>query len=117
MEQTNISKTTVSTTEADPNEFTIAKLSQVLWYVGHFFAILLGLRFVFLLLGARLTGMVLFLYNVTNVLVLPFRNVFPSAKSGVSFFDSSALLGIVMYYLIVFLITKLFFLFSKNTAE
>ncbi|CAN5266562.1 hypothetical protein BH10PAT2_BH10PAT2_1120 [soil metagenome] len=114
MEQTNITKTTVAT-ESDPNEFTIAKVSQILWFVGHFIAILLALRFIFLLLGARLLGIVLVLYNITSLLVLPFRGIFPSAKSGVSYFDSSALLGIVMYYLIILLITKIISLFSKNT--
>ncbi len=130
MEQTNIKKTVQTQnqgnthvvkeqveTSADPTEFTIAKVSQIIWFVGHFFAGMLALRFLFLLLGARLTGIVLLIYNITSVLIMPFRGIFPSAQSGISYFDSAALLGIVMYYLIIALITKIISLFSQNTEE
>jgi len=130
MEQTNFKKTVQTQdkgnthvireqveTSADPAEFTLAKLSQIIWFFGHFLAAVLGLRFVFLLLGARLTGIVLLIYNITAVLILPFKGIFPSAQSGISYFDSAALLGIVMYYLIIALITKIISLFSKNTDE
>lgn len=132
MEQTNIKKTVQTQTDGgtkvvsenvvaqntvDAGEFTIAKMSQVLWFLGHFVAVLLGLRFIFLLLGAKLTGIVLVIYNLTGILVLPFRGIFPSAQSGVSYFDSGALLGIVMYYLVVLLITKIISLFSQRIEE
>lgn len=129
MDQTNIRKTVttqnlgnaqiadeqVSTsTTVDSQEFSLAKGNQVIWFIGHFIAVILALRFVFLLLGARLTGIVLLIYNISSVLVVPFRGIFPSATTGVSFFDTSALVGIVMYYLIVILITKILMLMSKN---
>lgn len=130
MTETNIQKTvesknlgnkqvfqeTVSTSESvDPNEFALAKVSQVLWFVGHFFAILLTLRFVFLMLGANRTGIVLFIYNATNFLTIPFRGIFPNVAEGRSYFDVAALLAIVMYYLIIVLIDRIFSLFSKRT--
>lgn len=100
----------------DKQEFTLAKMSQVIWYFGHFVAILLGLRFVFLALGANLTGIVLFIYNISSIFVLPFRNIFPSPRTGEFFFDTAALLGIAMYYLIIFLIVSGLRIFSKETS-
>jgi hypothetical protein len=129
MEQTNVRKTVVAknvggtsvvdeqvtTGEAtDPGEFSIAKANQVVWYLAHFIAIVLFLRFTFLILGANLRGVVLFVYNVSNVFVLPFRGIFPSPQSGVSYMDTAALLGIAMYYLLAFLITQAFTLLSKR---
>lgn len=132
MEQTQIKKTvqtqtqdgtrvvqenTIAANTIDANEFTIAKTSQIIWFFGHVIAVLLALRFIFLLLGARLTGIVLLIYNLTGILVLPFRGIFPSAESGISFFDTSAILAVVIYYLIVILITKLIALFSQDTEK
>lgn len=105
----------VTDTQADPQEFTILKMAQFLWYVAHVINIFLALRFVFLLLGARLTGIVLFIYNVSNVFIAPFRGVFPAAREGASYFDSAAVLGIVMYYLATFVIIQGIALFSKQT--
>jgi len=111
---TQVVQETVSTSEnVDPDEFALAKGSQVLWFVGHFLAVLLALRFLFLLLGANLTGIVLFIYNVTNILVLPFRNIFPSVREGISYFDTGALLAIVMYYLVILLLDRVIYLFFK----
>jgi len=113
---TQVVQETVSTSESvEPGEFALAKISQVLWYVGHFFAVLLALRFVFLMLSANRTGIVLFIYNLTNVLTMPFRGIFPNVVEGGSYFDTAALLAIVMYYLIILLLDRLFYLFSKHT--
>jgi len=96
-------------------DHTIAKSSQVFWYVAHLITILLGLRFIFLLLGANMTGIVRAIYDLSSIFVAPFRGIFPAARMGESFFDSAALLAIVMYYLLAFLITKAFTLFSHST--
>lgn len=100
----------------EKGEFTLAKLNQVFWFIGHFIATLLVLRFVFLALGANLTGIVLFIYNLTNVFVLPFRGIFPSPRAGEFFFDTAALLGIAMYYLLILLLTKILQIFSRDTT-
>lgn len=100
----------------DRGDFSIAKSSQVIWYLAHFVAIMLGLRFVFLALGANLTGIVALIYNVSSVFVLPFRGIFPSPRAGEFFFDTAAVLGIVMYYLLAFLVIQGLLLFSKKTT-
>ncbi len=104
-----------ATEEEDPGEFALAKFSQFFWFIGHVIAVLLALRFIFLLLGANLTGIVLFIYNITNVLVAPFRGIFPNVRTGESFFDTAALLAIIMYYLAILLIDRVILLFSKST--
>lgn len=99
----------------DKDEFTLAKLNQFVWYLTHFIAILLGLRFLFLFLGANITGIVLFIYDLSSIFVLPFRGIFPSPRTGEFFFDSAALLGIVLYYLFAYILTRILILFSKRT--
>ena len=47
----------------------------------------------------------------------PFRGIFASPTTGEFYFDTAALLGIVMYYLLVFLIVKALELFSKNPNQ
>lgn len=96
-------------------DFAFAKVFQVLWFITHFIAIMLGLRFVFYLLGANPTGIVSLIYTISEIFVFPFRGIFPSARTGEFFFDSAALLGILMYYLLVFLLTRAVLLFSRNT--
>jgi hypothetical protein len=107
----------VSGKNADPQEFTLAKLEQLFWFVGHFIAALLTLRFIFLALGANLTGIVLFIYNLSSVFVIPFRGIFSSPQAGEFFFDTAALLGIGMFYILIFLVVNILRLFSKNTGS
>jgi hypothetical protein len=107
----------VATSNAvDPQVYAVAKTNQVIWFFAHVIGIVLALRFVFLLLGANMVGIVLFIYNISSVFVLPFRGIFPSPRTGEFYFDTAALLGIVLYYLLAFLLTKLMLLFSR-TAE
>lgn len=111
-----VDESVVRSETADPQEFTLAKLGQIVMYLAHFIAIILGLRFVFLLLGANLRGIVLFIYNISQVFIMPFRGIFPSPTTGESYFDSAALLGIFIYYLLAFLIMKGLALFSRDTT-
>jgi hypothetical protein len=101
----------------DKQEYGLLKTAKFLWYISHFIAIVLGLRFVFLLLGANLTGIVRIIYDLGGVFVLPFRGIFPSPTAGEFYFDSAAILGIAMYYLLVFLVVKALELFSKNPNQ
>ncbi len=101
---------------ADPQEFGLAKISQVLWFIGHLIALLLGLRFLFLALGANMRGIVLFVYQVSSVFVFPFRGIFPSPREGEFYFDTAAILGILMFYILIFVITSALGLFSKRNV-
>lgn len=100
----------------EPQEFSLIKTAQVLWYFAHFISIVLLLRFAFLLLGANITGIVKFIYDFSSIFVLPFRGIFPTPTTGEFYFDTASLIGIAMYYLFVFLIVKALELFSKDTS-
>ena len=64
-------------------------------------AVLLGLRFLFRLLDANVTGFVDFLYTVTNPLVAPFDAIFNSPQAGNgSVFDSAAVVALLIYGLL-----------------
>jgi hypothetical protein len=102
--------------QVDGQVYALAKANQAIWLIAHVIAILLALRFVFLILGANMTGIVLFIYNLSGVFVLPFRGIFPSPRTGEFYLDTAALLGIALYYLLAFILVKVFALFSR-TAE
>ncbi len=107
--------TTVTRSDAnEEHEFGIAKINQILWYLCHFIAIILILRFIFLLFGANRVGIVDLIYRFSNIFVAPFRSIFPSVSENANFFDTAALLATVMYYLFTFLISKAIELLSKK---
>ena len=112
-----VEQQTVTANGIPAEDFPLAKLEQILWFVAHFIAIVLGLRFLFLLLGARLVGIVLFIYNLSGIFVAPFRGIFPSPAAGGSYFDTASVVAVLIYYLIVFLIVKGIWLMSRNTVE
>jgi hypothetical protein len=98
---TQVQKEEIVTDEGQHPDFALAKVAQLVWYVIHFIAIVLGLRFAFLLFGANITGIVSVIYNFSSLFVMPFSGIFPSPRMGESFFDSASLIGIVLYYLLL----------------
>lgn len=98
----------------DPHLARVSKTRQLLWFFGYLILVLISLRFIFLLLGARRVGIVDFIYDLTAVFILPFRGVFPSNQLEGSVFDSASLLAILMYYLLFYLLDQLILLFSKK---
>lgn len=115
---TVVQEESVSTGQViDQQEYSLLKAAKFLWYIAHFISILLALRFVFLLLGANITGIVRIIYDLGGVFVMPFRGIFASPTTGEFYFDSASLLGIAMYYLLVFLIVKALELFSKDPKQ
>lgn len=112
----NVVQQSVTTeVESDGNEFAVAKINQIIWYVLAVIMILLGLRFLLLLLAANNTGIVSFIYSLSRIFILPFVGIFKSPTFGASFFDSASLVGIVFYIILGFIITSLVNLFSKRT--
>jgi len=81
---------------------------RVVYWIGGVIIALIALRFVFLLLGAnRGSDFVNFIYELTSVLVAPFSGIFGEPTFGVSYFETSALVAIIIYALIVVGIGKL----------
>jgi uncharacterized protein YggT (Ycf19 family) len=74
---------------------------QVIWLVAGLITTLIGIRFVLRLLGASTqSAFVGFIYGLTDVLVAPFRAIFPNTSGANSTFDVAALVAIVIYALI-----------------
>jgi hypothetical protein len=81
---------------------------RVVWFIVGVIDALIAIRFVLLLLGANHdAGFVDFIYSVTNVLVAPFTGIFGQPTYGVSVFEISSLLAILIYTLIGYGIARL----------
>lgn len=81
---------------------------RFVYWVGGFIIALIALRFIFLLLGAnRGSGFVNFIYDLTSVLVAPFNGIFGEPTFGVSYFETSSLVAIIIYALVTIGIGKL----------
>lgn len=99
------------------DEFALAKVNQVIWYLTHIVAVLLIIRVLLLLLGANARGIVMFLYDITDIFVAPFIGVFPAPSEGGSYFDTAGILAIGFYYLLAFIATTFIRLLSKRNVE
>jgi len=94
--------------------------ANVVWFIVGTIVVLLGLRFIFKLLGANPgSGFVDALYSFTNILTAPFDNIFGVTSSTTtevnSVFEPSILVAALIYTLIGWGIVKLLNL--NNRAE
>lgn len=107
--------TPVAAVTTEPEyEFMLAKVNQVIWSLLMIVILLISLRFFFLLAGANNVGFIAAIYDLTNVLVAPFRGVFDSASYGESFFDAASVLAILVWIVTGFIITTLISLLSAR---
>ncbi len=84
----------------------------LLFFVNFVFGlieIIIGFRILLLMLGANPnTPVVSWIYSVSANLLYPFQNIFPSPVLGKGFvLDMSALVGLLIYAVISYLITEL----------
>ena len=120
-ERPEIGATTITNTsqtipnKAEVQERQAYKGNQIVWYIIGLLNALLALRLVFLLLGAGRTGFTLFLYNLTEPFVMPFSGIFPTPAVQGSYFDTAALVAIIVYTLAGFAIAGLINL-SRRSA-
>lgn len=77
------------------------------WYIVGVIDLLLVLRILFHLFGARQVGFTEFLYGITSPFIAPFRGIFASPRIEGSYFDTAALTAIVAYLLLGWLISGL----------
>jgi hypothetical protein len=77
------------------------RLIQTIWFVAGVTEVLVGLRFLFELLGASTASpFVMLLYRVTAVLVAPFRGIFPVRGQGAFVFEPASLVALLIYPLV-----------------
>ena len=64
----------------DPVEFSLFKINQIIWYIVGLIVIVIGLRFILLLLAAGNAGFVNFIYNLSDIFVAPFFGIHNGPK-------------------------------------
>jgi YggT family protein len=99
--------TIIRTTRASlPHEMVM--IHRLLYFVLDVICGLLIIRFILRLAGANPgTGFVNFIYALTNPLVAPFRGIFPGISTGPGVVDWAALMAIIVYVLVIWLLLRL----------
>jgi hypothetical protein len=103
------SQTTRTVTEDRAKEPQSRLAARVIWFIAGVINTLLVLRFVFVLLGANAgNGFVNFIYSVSHPFAAPFFGIFGySTHYGVSRFESSTIVAILVYTLVAWGLTRL----------
>jgi len=100
---------------ADSNSFFTSKINQIIWFIVSLIILIIGARFVLLLLGARNTEFVSFIYSLGKVFIFPFVGIFTSPTfNGTSYFDTAAVIGIVVWLIIGAVLTYFIDIFDKK---
>lgn len=110
--QTYINTTPVGNIQENPPNLVkkgnnVEKIIQLIWFVFGFINVILALRIIFFLFNAQASGFRGFLYNITSPFIAPFIGIFPNPAQPGTYFDSAALVAIVIYSLAAWGITTL----------
>ncbi len=96
---------TTSVTPGSTNTHSANKSIQIVQYLAGVLALLVGVRFVLLLLGARNTGIVQFVYQITEPFVAPYYGILgQSVTYGPARFEVASILAVVGIGVIAFII-------------
>ena len=88
--------------------FAIGKAIDAVWLIVGIIEVLLLLRFVFELAGARnIAEFVQFLYGVTDPFLWPFSGIFAVPRHGLYVFDPNILIAMAIYALIGWVLARL----------
>lgn len=89
----------------------LGRIGSILWFFCAIIEIVLGLRVVFRLLEAnRDNGFVHFIYRFSGPFVRPFEGIFSNPTSNGAVLDTGALVAMVIYAIITWLIVRLLWL-------
>ena len=102
--------------QAAVGETQANKADAYVWYVIGVIDVLLALRFAFLLLGAQNTGFASILYQVSYPFMALFKGIFPSPGSSTGYFDTAAVLAVIVYLLLGWGIVSLIDINKRNRA-
>lgn len=96
------------------------KSRQVIYYLLSLLEVLLGFRFIFMLLGANpRSGFTSFLYSITGIFIAPFSGIFsPISTTGLasrSVFDPATLIAMLIYALAAWGIVRLLRIKAANS--
>jgi len=85
----------------------VIRARQIIYFIFGVINVLLAIRFVLLLLGANeVSGFVTLIYGLSRPFVLPFRGIFATPDLGGSVIEWAALVGIVVYSLLAYGLTR-----------
>jgi hypothetical protein len=113
--QTTVNNGDVAETTREIHDPVVARehsanvAERVIWFIAGVLLVLLGLRFIFALLGANpANGLANFVYDVTYPFVAPFFNLFSyNFTTGASRFEAYTLVAMLIYGLIAWGIARL----------
>jgi uncharacterized protein YggT (Ycf19 family) len=88
-----------------------------IWYLVGLVDLLLALRIVFKLLGARAVGFADLLYGITDPLIAPFRGIFASPQIEGAYFDTASLVAIIVYALLGWGVSRLIDLVTRPATS
>lgn len=95
---------------------------NIIYYLLGLIEILLGLRFIFMLLGANpRSGFTSFLYMITGIFIAPFSGIFnPFTSTGLvsrAVFDPATLVAMIIYALVAWGIVRLLWIKVSRNGE
>jgi hypothetical protein len=87
---------------------TVSRINQVIYFVFGVVNVLLALRFVLLLLGAsEASPFVRLIYGLSGPFAAPFQGIFGEPVLGTSVVEWASLVGIIIYMLLAYGLTRL----------
>jgi hypothetical protein len=93
-------------------------VSRIVGYLLDFVEIVLGMRFVFKLLGANaVNGFVRTLYGFTEPLVWPFRGIFPAYTVPPNAFEWPVVIAMIIYAIGAYLLLRLLRFMTSDGRE
>ena len=93
------------------------KITQLIWWVLGLLEALLGLRFLFKLIGANPNNpFATFLYELTDFFVRPFATLTGTPTAGNMVFEFSTLITMIVYALIAWALERLFYVHFLSSA-
>lgn len=101
-----------------PRRLRAAKVQQVIYLLFGILEALLAIRFVLRLLGANpASGFATFVYGITEPFMRPFVNLFGQPAVGGSVLEWNALVAIVVYALIAWVLAKIAWIAAGETRS
>lgn len=112
-------ETVVSRPVAPQKVATYSAVDQLIYLIFGILEILLLLRFIFRMFGASTAAPVTrMIYNVTNILMAPFRFIFPTNVVEGAVFEWSVLVAMILYALLAWIIMQLIrILYTADTSN
>jgi hypothetical protein len=111
----------VAATAYDPyaaRRRTAARMVQIVWLVFGIIEALLALRFILRLFGANEAApFAAFIYQVSGAFLLPFAGLFATPRSGGNALDLNALVGMIVFMLLAWLVAKIVWLLAGESRS